>query len=65
MILITVVTVSIFCILELIEVKEIGPNVHPYNANGFWIMVGFSIYTYEGIGVVMPVMQASAEPGKF
>jgi len=28
-------------------------------------MVGFAIYAYEGIGVVMPIMQASAEPEKF
>ena len=28
-------------------------------------MVGFAIYAYEGIGVVMPIMQASAEPDQF
>ena len=28
-------------------------------------MVGFSIYTYEGIGVLMPVMQACESPQKF
>lgn len=30
-----------------------------------WSMVGFSIYTYEGIGILMPVMQACECPEKF
>jgi proton-coupled amino acid transporter len=28
-------------------------------------VVGFSVYTYEGIGVVMPIMQACDCPEKF
>ena len=28
-------------------------------------MVGFSCYAYEGIGVVMPIMQATSVPEKF
>ena len=28
-------------------------------------MVGFAIYTFEGIGVLMPIMQASDCPGQF
>lgn len=30
-----------------------------------WSMVGFAIYTFEGIGVLMPIMQASDCPGQF
>jgi proton-coupled amino acid transporter len=28
-------------------------------------MVGFSVYTFEGIGVVMPIMQTCSCPDKF
>jgi hypothetical protein len=30
-----------------------------------WSVVGFSIYVYEGIGVLMPIMQASECPDEF
>lgn len=42
-----------------------GPNIKPINYSGMWTMVGFSIYTYEGIGVLMPCMQACERPEIF
>lgn len=42
-----------------------GPDVIPMNFKEFWAMVGFSCYTFEGIGVVMPIMQACSVPDKF
>ena len=56
LILLTVVTVSVYCISKIIENNSFGPNLTSYNQDGFWIMVGFAIYAYEGIGVVMPIM---------
>lgn len=35
------------------------------NTKGMWSIVGFSIYVYEGIGVLMPIMQASEVPEQF
>ena len=64
LILITVITVCVYCV-SILNTKSVGPNVKAYNEDGFWLMVGFAIYAYEGIGVVMPIMQASAEPDKF
>ena len=30
-----------------------------------WSMVGYSIYTFEGVGILMPCMQACECPEKF
>ena len=38
----------------------IAQDVLFYRENTFWNTVGFSIYTFEGIGVIMPIMEASA-----
>ena len=32
---------------------------------GFWATVGFAIYSYEGIGIVMPVLAKAREPEEF
>jgi solute carrier family 36 (proton-coupled amino acid transporter) len=36
-----------------------------FDETGFLTTVGFCIYAFEGIGVVMPIMQSSAEPKRF
>lgn len=36
--------------------------VNPVN---FWYMIGFSFYSFEGIGVVMPVMENTKNPENF
>ena len=65
LILMTIIVVCVYCGLLLTQNHSVGPGLKAYNKDGFWLMVGFSIYAYEGIGVVMPIMQASAEPDKF
>lgn len=42
-----------------------GPDIVWMNFNEFWTMVGFSCYTFEGIGVVMPIMHACSVPDQF
>ena len=37
----------------------------PYNPMGFWATVGFAIYSYEGIGIVMPVLAKARKPEEF
>ena len=56
LILLTMISVSVYCISIMLEKQSFGPNLIAYNPDGFWIMVGFAIYAYEGIGVVMPIM---------
>jgi len=36
-----------------------------FNSNSYWDMIGFSVYTFEGIGVVMPIMQTCSTPESF
>ena len=51
----TVLVVSGYCFYELAE-NGPGPGLTAFDSNGFWAMVGFAIYSYEGIGIVMPVL---------
>ena len=44
---------------------EWGSNLQAVNAEEYWSFVGFSVYAYEGIGVVMPIMEKCACPEKF
>ena len=45
-----------FYALKNIYEKGIAEEVNTYNPETMWSMVGFSIYTFEGIGILMPVM---------
>ena len=42
-----------------------GPPVPAVDMTGFWATVGFAIYSFEGIGIVMPVLAKAKEPEKF
>ena len=42
-----------------------GPDIVAYNQSGFWSTVGFVIYSFEGIGIVMPVLAKAREPEEF
>ena len=64
LILSTIVTVSSYC-LWLMSEEGTGPPVPAYNPSGFWATVGFAIYSYEGIGIVMPVLAKAKEPESF
>ena len=65
-ILATLIIVSVVMANRLIERDfEKGPDVVPINYKEFWSMVGFSCYTFEGIGVVMPIMHACNVPEQF
>ena len=63
MIVITVIAISIYCMLLITErdwahwemVKE---EYFAINPDRYWDMIGFSFFMFEGIGCVMPVMNA-------
>ena len=61
----TVVTVSIYCFWLISEQGGPAPGLLAYNPDGFWVTVGFAIYSYEGIGIVMPVLSKAKEPESF
>jgi solute carrier family 36 (proton-coupled amino acid transporter) len=39
-----------------------GENLEMLNNETYLSFVGFSIYSWEGIGVIMPIMEAAAKP---
>ena len=57
--------VSFYCIGILYEKKELGPGIEPLNTTGYLTTLGMAIYSFEGIGIVMPVMHACDSPEKF
>lgn len=63
-IVVVCVIVGVYCTM-LIGESGIGQNVVVYKDNSFWTTVGFSIYVYEGIGVLMPIMKASGVKDHF
>ena len=63
--IITTVIVVIFYLSYDFNRDGFGPGIIPWNHDKYWSMVGFSCYTYEGIGVVMPIMSNCACPEKF
>ena len=65
MILLTVIVVSTYCFSQISEQGGLGPGIQAFDQAGYLTTVGFAIYTYEGIGVIMPIMQTCATPEKF
>jgi len=60
----TVIVVSYYCISSLVE-NGPGPDLQALNRNSWLVTLGFVVYAYEGIGVVMPIMQTCANPDQF
>ena len=60
----TVIIVSLYLSQDLYH-NGLGPNLQPINHDGYWSMVGFSCFVYEGIGIVMPIMNNCECPEKF
>ena len=64
LIVLALVVVTAYC-SWLIAVNGLSENIEAFNGNGYLSVVGFSLYAYEGIGFVMPIMQSCATPEKF
>lgn len=60
----TVITVCFYC-LWLVGIQGPGPGLVAFDKTGVWATIGFAIYSYEGIGIVMPVMAKAAKPEVF
>ena len=63
MILLAVLTISYFCYDKIKERGFEKPPSGYYSINNdrYWDMIGFSFFMFEGIGSVMPVMNACDE----
>ena len=74
MIIITLITISGFCIGmniahtnnqndALLSIEQRG--VVPINYQSYWATIGFSFFMYEGIGGLMPLMSATKNRNEF
>ena len=60
-----VVIVCCYSVKEIYSNGTLGPDITLINTSGMWTALGFSIYTFEGIGILMPCMAACECPEKY
>ena len=60
----SVIVVSGYAISTLAENKAVGPEIKFINTDGYLTTLGMTVYCYEGIGMLMPIMHASESPEK-
>lgn len=65
MILITSLTVLGFTIKQGSDQHGLGEGLQVINPETFLNIIGFSVYSYEGIGVILPVMDVTADKKKY
>lgn len=64
LLLLTILTVSIDG-AKTVARDGVTPGLQYFDESGFLSTIGFCVYAFEGIGVVMPIMQSCAEPLRF
>lgn len=64
LILVTILTVVYNCSRVLRE-QGVNQTITPFNSTGYLSTAGYCVYMFEGIGVVMPLMEICEEPKKF
>ncbi|KAF9192150.1 neutral amino acid transporter [Haplosporangium sp. Z 767] len=48
-----------------LAVNGIGPNIKLFNSSDFALFIGTAVFSFEGIGLVIPITESMAEPEKF
>lgn len=57
--------VTVYCFMTMARQGGLGEGLQFVNPDSYLNTLGYSVYCFEGIGIVMPVMQSSAEPAQF
>jgi proton-coupled amino acid transporter len=65
MILITLLYVVVMGILYLKDGRQPEAKVRPIYGNGWATGFGFSIYSFEGIGIILPVQDVTKHPESY
>lgn len=55
----------VYSIMGLAETGPLNDGFKMVNTEKLWDMVGFSFYTFEGIGTVLPILKESQNPSHF
>ncbi|KAI8373270.1 transmembrane amino acid transporter protein-domain-containing protein [Blakeslea trispora] len=58
------ICVLYFCSAQIHD-HGVGPNLVMVNQNTFGLMIGTAIFSYEGIGMVLPIVNGMKDPKKF
>ncbi|KAG9321431.1 hypothetical protein KVV02_004370 [Mortierella alpina] len=48
-----------------LAVNGLGPNIALFNRDDFALFIGTAVFSFEGIGLVIPITESMAEPEKF
>lgn len=56
LIVITAIIVIIYTIKYAVDQHGLGPGLEVLNKSTFLNIIGFSVYAYEGIGIILPCM---------
>ena len=56
MILYTAVFISVYCVKDLVKYGPKKEGFKMINTEKMWDMIGFSFYSFEGIGTLLPIM---------
>jgi amino acid permease len=54
-IFVTAIVVIVYTIIYAAK-NPIGEGIEVFNSNTFLNVIGFAVYSYEGIGIIIPVM---------
>ncbi|KAI9018643.1 transmembrane amino acid transporter protein-domain-containing protein [Phycomyces nitens] len=63
-ILFGLVSVLYFASMEL-GVNGVGPNVKMVNPSSFALMIGTATFSFEGVGLVIPIVESMQKPERF
>ncbi|KAI8048818.1 transmembrane amino acid transporter protein-domain-containing protein [Syncephalis plumigaleata] len=51
--------------INILVSQGVSSSVQALNTNSFALFIGTAVYSYEGIGLVIPIVEAMKEPQKF
>ncbi|KAI8376317.1 transmembrane amino acid transporter protein-domain-containing protein [Radiomyces spectabilis] len=63
-ILFGLICVLYFCSAQIAH-NGPGPNIKNINPNDFALMIGTAVFSFEGVGMVVPIVEGMKEPEKF
>ena len=65
LILITTIVIIVYASIHISEKKVWGDGVDLINKSTWLTMIGSAVFSFEGIGVILPIVEVMEEPKKF
>ncbi|KAG0375139.1 neutral amino acid transporter [Mortierella sp. AD032] len=51
--------------IDSLATHGVGPEIKLFNSESFALFLGTAVFSYEGIGLIIPITESMAEPEKF